>query len=690
MDGSKRYKAFISYAHKDEAWAKRLLRKLENFRLPNQTDKSWPLRPVFLDRSELASSPDLSDSILNSLKDSSALIVICSPAAAASKWVNAEILLFKRLGNKAIYPIVIDGEPGSEILGENCFPEALRYQLDANGDLSTTPAEPLAADARKSGDGGDAVLKLVAGLLGVTFDTLKLRQQRRRVKQALTLAAGAIAMVVLTSYLAIAALVSQQDAERRRDQAEGLISFMLGDLRKRLQPVGRLDVLDGVGEQALEYFSSLTETELSGDAMLTRATALRQIGEVRVAQGLIDEGLVAFSEALALLNNSKTESEAIRLFELGQINYWIADAYFKDLQLNEAHSYIEKYLGISRELVQLEPGNPDYQLELLYAESNLGTLALRANKLDTAREYFNNALKIGKTLATNNPSENNDEELAITLSWLGAVEAAAGNFVISLDWYQQQLAIRRALMAASDDPHRKHVVGRALHLLAGIQEQAGQVSSASQALDESVQLYRDLVAYDPQNYEWQREFAWSLASLASYSYATGESTAESSRATLSLAREAISRVSDDDTAETTRVIAAIELDLARVELIEGYPAKALDLSQNATRRLASLISGDDRIRLLPLYAKASYISAEALLTLGNTFESKTTAETALQNLSLREDDPIEVRAYAAVLSFLAKDRDAETLMATVAETDYRGLTYIPNTETEAWWSQRID
>jgi hypothetical protein len=76
--------------------------------------------------------------------------------------------------------------------------------------------------------------------------------------------------------------------------------------------------------------------------------------------------------------------------------------------------------------------------------------------------------------------------------------------------------------------------------------------------------------------------------------------------------------------------------------------------------------------------------------LGNTFESKTTAETALQNLSLREDDPIEVRAYAAVLSFLAKDRDAETLMATVAETDYRGLTYIPNTETEAWWSQRID
>ena len=32
--------------------------------------------------------------------------------------------------------------------------------------------------------------------------------------------------------------------QRQRVQAEGLIEFMLGDLRKKLEPVGRLEVLE--------------------------------------------------------------------------------------------------------------------------------------------------------------------------------------------------------------------------------------------------------------------------------------------------------------------------------------------------------------------------------------------------------------------------------------------------------------
>ena len=93
-----RYKAFISYAHSDAHWAKRLHRKLENFRPPGHDGERWPLRPIFLDRSELGSSPDLSESIEKALQASDALIVVCSPAAAASRWVNEEIREFRRLG----------------------------------------------------------------------------------------------------------------------------------------------------------------------------------------------------------------------------------------------------------------------------------------------------------------------------------------------------------------------------------------------------------------------------------------------------------------------------------------------------------------------------------------------------------------------------------------------------------------
>ena len=40
------------------------------------------------------------------------------------------------------------------------------------------------------------------------------------------------------------ALREANEAKQQRAQAEDLIEFMLADLRKKLQPVGRLDVLD--------------------------------------------------------------------------------------------------------------------------------------------------------------------------------------------------------------------------------------------------------------------------------------------------------------------------------------------------------------------------------------------------------------------------------------------------------------
>ncbi|MEJ2207362.1 MAG: hypothetical protein P8170_25090, partial [Gemmatimonadota bacterium] len=40
-------------------------------------------------------------------------------------------------------------------------------------------------------------------------------------------------------------------------EAERLIDFMLGDLRGKLEPIGRLDLLDDVGGEAVAYFAEL-------------------------------------------------------------------------------------------------------------------------------------------------------------------------------------------------------------------------------------------------------------------------------------------------------------------------------------------------------------------------------------------------------------------------------------------------
>ncbi len=99
-----RYRAFISYNHKDERWAKWLQKAIETYRVPGsimgQPSAHGPvpkrLGAVFRDRDELASSPNLSAKLQEALKESLYLIVICSRSVVTSKWVNAEIQDFRK------------------------------------------------------------------------------------------------------------------------------------------------------------------------------------------------------------------------------------------------------------------------------------------------------------------------------------------------------------------------------------------------------------------------------------------------------------------------------------------------------------------------------------------------------------------------------------------------------------------
>src|SRR6185295_13015780 len=117
-----KYRAFISYSHSDEKWARWLHHNLETYRIPKHlvgTETEFgpiPERfaPVFRDREELASATNLGTTLIAALEQSASQIVICSPKAAKSRWVNEEILTFKRLGREhRIFCLIIAGEPGA-------------------------------------------------------------------------------------------------------------------------------------------------------------------------------------------------------------------------------------------------------------------------------------------------------------------------------------------------------------------------------------------------------------------------------------------------------------------------------------------------------------------------------------------------------------------------------------------------
>ena len=112
--------------------------------------------------------------------------MLCSPAAAKSRWTNAEIEEFKRNRPEGcVLAAIVAGEPfASDMPGreaEECFPPALRHKFDRRGRPTGKRAEPLAADLRDDGEGRRlGFLKLVAGMLGVGLDELVQRETTRR------------------------------------------------------------------------------------------------------------------------------------------------------------------------------------------------------------------------------------------------------------------------------------------------------------------------------------------------------------------------------------------------------------------------------------------------------------------------------------------------------------------------------
>jgi hypothetical protein len=169
------YYAFISYSRKDEKWAKWLQNKLEDFRLPSvirkETDGNLPehIRPVFRDKTDLGPG-SLEINLKQEIEDSRFLIVICSPDAAESEWVNKEVNFFKSLSREnRIIPFIISGTPDpKKAFEEQCYPP------DLSKSIKGVSLKELSRE--------EAYISVVAAILGLKFDQLWQRHNRRKKK----------------------------------------------------------------------------------------------------------------------------------------------------------------------------------------------------------------------------------------------------------------------------------------------------------------------------------------------------------------------------------------------------------------------------------------------------------------------------------------------------------------------------
>lgn len=181
MTVKQRYKAFISYSHADKKWGDWLHKKLETFRFPNAMVKQCgmdgnTLHPIFRDREELPGSADLGAELNDYLAHSDALLVICSPRSAKSKWVDQEVVNFQHLSHgKPIVALLIDGQSNDELVRDsfNLPPEILK--------LKNTQSELIRfVDATNSGRTITTLLNVIHQLKSIALDDLQRLHKRKR------------------------------------------------------------------------------------------------------------------------------------------------------------------------------------------------------------------------------------------------------------------------------------------------------------------------------------------------------------------------------------------------------------------------------------------------------------------------------------------------------------------------------
>lgn len=691
-DDTPQYQAFLSYSHTDSETADWLHKAIERFAVPKglvgrvtgMGEVPRTLAPIFRDRHELAASSDLGQTIRAALKQSRFLIVLCSPAAAASRWVNEEIIAFKKLhGERRVLAAIVAGEPWTSEIegrqGEECFPPALREKYDSRGRATGKRAEPIAADLREERDGREAgKLKLIAGLLGLGLDDLVRREQQRRQKRLTYIAAASLAGMTLTSGLAVFAFDKRDEARDQRREAEGLVGFMLGDLRDELEPIGKLGALDAVGSRALVYFEGQDKKELSDEALAQRSKALNLLGQISTARGDTDGALPRYREAMRstaeLVGRSPNDPQ--RLFDHAQNVFYMGELARTRGRMDQAETAYREYKNLADRMVASDPGNPKWQMEELYAKENIGIVLNSQRRFTDSALEFDAALPVLERLAAKNPSNTQyQRELSTMLAWLAESRRDEGRLDLAIAVRKKQVALlHNQLSAGRTNVQLQEKLIPAQQALGILLAETGSNPLAVEALRSAITDAGTLVAFEPENATW-RGLATSVHLVLADTLLSLRRTSEAAlEAEAGCKLAAMLRERDPNVATWHSLLTSCRMVRSRLALAGGSTADALAWAEKALLSARDERSVDpikDRYRIASAYRQIGLIHWRS----GDTKLARQAWLAGLAQLPPNVTErPREMNERAELLRRLGRTNEARPLVERLTQIGYRNAT----------------
>jgi len=506
------------------------------------------------------------------------------------------------------------------------------------------------------------------------LDQLVQRDAHRRHRRMAWLAAASFALALAFGTMAVFALRARDDARQQRAQAEGLVEFMLVDLRKKLEPVGRLDVLDAVGVRALRYYDSQDLASLDADALGRRARALHLVGEISDNRGDFASAGRAFDQAAASTGEllRRTPDDPQRLYEHAQSVFWLAMLQRERGQLGEAERGLRDYVALVARQVRLEPGKIDWRRESGYADSNIGTVLLDQGRADDSIQWFAASLRKARAVAESQHDTSDWLDYAQELSWLASARLAAGQLAAARGEREREIALYRRLLV--QEPGNHQTEERLLYALRFLAEQhlvEGDLDATTSALDEADALAARLLALEPDNTGWIKSSAHLALVRTQVLRARGDAGAT---AQLALARGRIDGLlaRDPDNFLWRRdLLAPAQLLAAAMAKDRVQAADLLAIALHELETLHARTPHDRRVR--SLLAQAQSASGDARLQAGDAAAAR---RAWLRGLSLLPSAPatLEPDSRSIRAGLLARTGDqaaARADLAVLKRIDFR-------------------
>ena len=534
-----KYKAFLSYSHKDEAFARWLQKGIENYKIPKALREKYPNLPldlkrsVFRDEEELSSASALSVALKEALLQSEKLIVLASLSSSKSFWVKEEINYFLELnGEKNIIVVALDSRV------EELIPKVLE-----------TKSETLVIHSQTKKQSKRSLLKVIAAILEVDFSDLWRREKRERQKRFILQGVFISLFVLLGLYAYFQSLAISSNQELTHIHREILkieealkkpkSEAVAYELNERLNILEEQKILkeetlswfgllnssvtkkakelyDKEGIDAalniLESVESLHEDEEYAKKNILRAKLYIEKGAFEKANTFyekaiqVDDAYVNVYDYALFLSKQKHLKKAKKLYEQLQTYVLTKEKranvlnklgilYRKLGQSQRAEKVYLEALSLRQILVQKHPQK--YQEDLAWTYNNMGVLYKELNRTTESESSHFKALELRQGLLSKEKSE--PFHVACSLHNLGELYAGMKKQKDAEAFYLNALKIRRALVVKNPKKYN-HALAWTLYDLGRLYVETKRYAKAEQFFKDSLALRKKLLKVNFEAY----------------------------------------------------------------------------------------------------------------------------------------------------------------------------------------------